>query len=85
MSVVAWHRLTSLVAHGFAATSIFAVLFLRKTFGMVAINGTFVFHGPFVAFLGHGFRNLCGMFFQYILLLLLLFLQELLVVFCWCE
>jgi capsule polysaccharide modification protein KpsS len=71
-------RLTSFTTHGFATTSVFAVLFLRKAFGMVTINGTFVFQGPFVSFYCHFSRKLCGMFFQYIL-------QELLVVFCWCE
>ncbi len=43
-------RLTSLASCGFSA-SVFAVLFLRKAFGMVTINGTFVFHRPFMTFL----------------------------------
>jgi len=42
--------LTSLASCGFSA-SIFAVLFLRKALGMVTVDGTFVFHGPFMTFL----------------------------------
>ena len=58
------HRLTSLTTHGFSA-SVFTVLFLRKAFGMVTVNGTFVFQGPFVSFLGHGIsKSLCGYFFN---------------------
>ena len=66
------HRLTSLTTHGFAAatTSVFAVLFLRKAFGMVAVNGTFVFHGPFVSFLGHGIsKYLRDIFSIYIIII----------------
>jgi hypothetical protein len=48
--VIVDERLTSLAFCGFSA-SIFAVLFLRKTFGMVTVDAAFVFHRPFMTFL----------------------------------
>lgn len=69
--------LLAMTSHCFATTSIFTVLFLGKAFGMVAINGTFVFHGPFMSFLSHGrIEIFMWIFFQYILLLLILLLRK---------
>jgi hypothetical protein len=59
-----WRSLTSFTTHGFATTSVFAVLFLRKAFGMVTINGTFVFQGPFVSFYCHFLENFAVCFFN---------------------